>query len=94
MPKDRTSEVEFVATFLKGLREAKQRDILVKELQKAHPCRTGKGETVEIICQWEDVVEALKKAGLINSEGKEERPAKRRKKILIPTEMIDSGMIN
>ena len=92
--KEGTSEIEFVAAFLKGMREEKQRDALVRELQKAHPCRMSSGDTVEIICQWEDVVEALKWASLVESEGKEERPAKRRKKMLIPTEMIDNGLMN
>lgn len=92
MPKDRVREIEFVAAFVKGLRESKQRDILVRELQKVHPCQIGKSGTVEIICDWVDVAEALKKVGLIAVEMKEERPAKRRKKILIPKEMIDRGL--
>lgn len=91
--KDKTKEVEFITAFLKGFREAKQREIVVKELQKVHPCWTGKRGTVEIICEWKDVGEAMRKIGLIEPGG-EERPAKRRKKILIPMEMIESGMMN
>jgi hypothetical protein len=84
------TEMEFVGAFLKGLRETKQRDVLVKELQKAHQCCTGKDGRVEIICEWEDVAEALVKAGLVESEGRVGKPGKRRKRILIPKEMIEN----
>lgn len=75
-------EIEFVASFLRGLRDPKQRNVLFKKMQSMHPVRTG-SKGYEIICKWEDVGDALKDANLIPADGTE-RPAKKRRRMLIP----------
>jgi hypothetical protein len=96
--KDRQVEIEFIGQFIKGIREPKTRNMLVDELQQAHPCRTDKDGKVEILCEWMDVIEGLKKAGIVTveaGEGATQSPGagRKKKKILIPKELIESGMM-
>jgi hypothetical protein len=96
--KDRQVEIEFIGQFIKGIREPKTRNMLVDELQKANPCRTNKDGKVEILCEWMDVIEGLKKAGIVTVEVGEGAPQsqgarRKKKKILIPKELIESGMM-
>ena len=95
-PKDRHGEIDFVGQFIKGIQEPKTRSALVDELQKAHPCRTNKDGKVEVMCQWADVVEGLIKLGLLAVETErhlQSQGVRRKKKILIPKELIESGMM-
>jgi hypothetical protein len=95
--KGRHSQIDFIGQFIKGIQEPKTRNMLVDELQKAHPCRTNKDGKVEILCEWADVAEGLNKLGLLASERSEaprqSQVVRRKKKILIPRELIESGMM-
>jgi hypothetical protein len=96
--KDGHSEIEFIGQFVKGIQDPKTRNKLVDVLQKAHPCRTGKDGKVEILCEWTDVAEGLNKAGLLTAQPVESAASegagrKKKKKILIPRELIESGMM-
>lgn len=95
--KDRHSEIDFIGQFIKGIQEPKTRDMLVDELQKAHPCRTNKDGKVEILCEWADVAESLSELGLIIYEASgapvQSQRVRKKKKILIPRELIESGMM-
>lgn len=65
-------------------------------LQQAHPCRTNKDGKVEVLCEWADVTEGLTKAGTLvgeAGEGASQGAGRKRKKILIPREWIESGMM-
>lgn len=98
IPKDRLKEIEFIGHFIKGIQELQPRNALVGELQKAHPCRTNKDGKVEVLCEWADVAEGLNKVGLLSVESGEGAPqsqgvGKKKKKILIPREYIESGMM-
>lgn len=96
--RDHHQEIEFIGLFIKGIQEPKTRKTLVDELQKAHPCRTNKDGKVEVLCQWADVTEGLNKVGLLSAESVEGVPqsqgvGRKKKKILIPREYIESGMM-
>lgn len=98
LPKDRQVEIQFVRQFIKGLRDYRARKALINELQKAHACRTSQDGKVDILCEWIDVAEGLRKAGLISLEAGEgevqnQGAGRKRKKILIPRELIESGMM-
>lgn len=69
---DNMKEMEFVSTFLSGMRDKEQRNVMVKELQKAHQCRMGKDGTVEIDCEWKHVGNAMRKIGLLPTQLREE----------------------
>lgn len=76
MPDD-MKEVEFVSAFLGGLREPKQRDILIEELQKAHLCRKGKDGRMVINCKWGDVAKELIKTKLLPPDITVENPLRK-----------------
>ena len=65
-PKEKKFEIEFIAAFIKGVRDADTREALVEELQQQHQSRTKKDGKVEILCAWEDVGDAMRSAGLLN----------------------------
>ncbi|RFU31999.1 hypothetical protein B7463_g4304, partial [Scytalidium lignicola] len=62
VPKDR--EVEFIAAFIKGIKNASTRKKLVQKLMSIHPSTTKGKNEVEIICMWSDVEDGLRKANL------------------------------
>jgi hypothetical protein len=98
LPKDCYVEIEFIGQFIKGIQEPKTRNVLVDELQKVHPCRTNRDGKVEILCEWADVTEGLRKVGMLpvgSVEGvaQSQGVTKKKKKILIPREFIESGMM-
>ena len=97
LPKDRHIEIEFIGQFINGIQEAKARKALLDELQKVHPCRTNRDGKVEILCEWADVAEGLNKVGMLPIESVEgtaqNKRVTRKKKILIPKELIESGMV-
>jgi hypothetical protein len=72
---DAQLEVDFVSAFISGITDPKISNRLVSELQRAHPSRNKKDGRIEVLCDWDDVPEGLRKAGLL-SPGKE---ASRRK---------------
>jgi hypothetical protein len=85
-------EIDFVALFIKGIRESKTRQKLVNELQLIHPCRMKKDGKMEILCEWGDVREALVSAGLVERVAEEGEQAPRRKgNILVPRELIEGA---
>jgi len=63
--KDKAIEYEYVACFIKGLRDSKQRSNLVKELLKTNASRAGQDGKMEILCDWEDVGNSLRNIGLL-----------------------------
>lgn len=98
LPKDCHITIEFIRQFINGIQEPKTRNELVDELQKIHPCRTSRGGNVEILCEWADVAEGLSKLGMLPIESVEgatqdQRVTRKKKKILIPREFIESGMM-
>jgi hypothetical protein len=64
-PKDQELEIEFIALFIKGMRDEDKREVLVGELQQQHQSRTKKDGKVEILCKWKDVEGGMKSVGLI-----------------------------
>lgn len=94
LPKeDKPSDVEFVALFIKGMRDSRQRERLSTQLQLVHPSRTKKDLSVEVICEWEDVLETLKGMGRVvggaSGKGKEGTTRRRKRNILVPRDLID-----
>ncbi|KAF7958672.1 hypothetical protein EAE96_002206 [Botrytis aclada] len=67
--KSRKSRFEFIARFIRGLRNEDDRDVLLKQLQKKFQSRTTKDGFVEVMCGFSDVGEALRAAGLIAGSG-------------------------
>ena len=85
-------EINFVALFIKGLRDGSAREKLVNELQLIHPSKMKKDGQMEILCEWEDVPEALKSAGMVEIDAREgERPPRRKGNILVPRELIEGA---
>lgn len=72
MASDNLKEIEFVSTFLSGMRDTEQRKMMIKELQKAHQCRMGKNGRVEINCEWKDVGKVMTKLGLLPPDLRED----------------------
>ena len=64
-PKDQRFEIEFIATFINGVREPDQKQALVEELQQQYQSRTKKDGKVEILCAWKEVGEVMKSSGLL-----------------------------
>jgi hypothetical protein len=73
---DQKLEVEFIALFIKGMRDADKRDILVAELQQAHSSRTKKDGKIEVLCKWADVEEGMEATGLFKVENLSGGPKK------------------
>jgi hypothetical protein len=74
------------------------RNRLADALQKTHPCRTDKDGKLEILCEWTDVAAGLKEVGMVIAETGDINPqsqgaGRKKKKILIPRELIESGMM-
>ncbi|KAF5878475.1 uncharacterized protein Bfra_000641 [Botrytis fragariae] len=67
--KSRKSRFEFIARFIRGLLNEKDRDALLKQLQKEYQSRTTKDGFVEVLCGFSDVGEGLLAAGLIAGSG-------------------------
>jgi hypothetical protein len=98
LPKDCYVEIEFIGLFIKGIQEPKTRNALVDELQKVHPCRTNRDGKVEILCEWTDVAEGLRKVGMlpvgsVEGAAQSQGGTRKKKKILIPRQFIESGMM-
>jgi hypothetical protein len=72
-------EVDFISAFIKGITDSKISNKLITELQQLHPSRNRKDGTVEVLCDWEDIPEGLRKAGLL-SPAKE--PSRRMHRVL------------
>ena len=90
---DKNGEIEFVARFIKGMQTAFNRNLLLKQLEKTNPSITESGEQ-RVLCQWDDVAEALRSTGLIEpGVVVEVLPAKKKRRVLIPPEMIVDGMV-
>jgi len=90
---DKSGEIEFVARFVKGIHTASNRKLLIKQLEKTNPSFTESGEQ-QILCEWSEVAEALKSLGLTEPEEVSGAPpAKKKRRVLIPPEMIKDGMI-
>ncbi|TGO65346.1 hypothetical protein BOTNAR_0079g00130 [Botryotinia narcissicola] len=60
---------EFIARFIRGLRNENDRAVLLKQLQKKFQSRTTKDGFVEVMCRFSDVGEGLLAAGLIAESG-------------------------
>jgi hypothetical protein len=70
-------EVDFVSAFISGITDSKTSSRLISELQRAHPSRNRKDGRIEVLCDWDDISEGLRKAGLL-SPAKEESRRKHR----------------
>ncbi|KAH8586325.1 hypothetical protein B0O99DRAFT_74148 [Bisporella sp. PMI_857] len=86
-------EIEFVASFLGGIREINNQEKLIKQLQKTCPSARKDGK-VQILCKWVEVGHALRltnlaKCGLLDAT----QSTKRRKRILLLPELMESGMM-
>ena len=87
-------QIDFVALFVKGIRDSKAREKLVNELQLIHPSKMKKDGKMEILCEWDDVSDALRSARLIEMGDKEGEQAPRRKRnILVPKESIEGAFM-
>jgi len=66
---------------------------LLKELEKTNPSFTESGEQ-KILCEWNDVADALRSSRMIEpKEATGAPPAKKKRRVLIPPEMIKDGMV-
>lgn len=91
---DKNTEIEFVATFIEGIRDTKEREMLVWQLQSTCASCVDTDGKVRILCEWSDVLDGLRRCGLVEAENGGDAPlAKKRRKILIPKELIDRGMM-
>ena len=90
---DKSEEIKFVAKFVKGIQNDSKRSLLIKQLEKTNPSFTESGEQ-QILCEWSDVAEALISSGLVEQEeAVGAPPARKKRRVLIPPEMIKDGMM-
>ncbi|KAH8815098.1 hypothetical protein F5884DRAFT_895043 [Xylogone sp. PMI_703] len=87
VPKER--EVEFVAAFIKGIKNVSIRKNLVQQLMSIHPSTTKSNNQVEVICTWLDVEDGLRKANLALLTTPDV-PSKKKKRMIIPPQMLGS----
>ncbi|KAE9381500.1 hypothetical protein N431DRAFT_425071 [Stipitochalara longipes BDJ] len=59
-------EVDFVSAFISGITDPKIKNRLIAELQQLHPSRNRKDGRIEVLCDWDDIPDGLKKAGLLS----------------------------
>lgn len=59
-------EVDFVSAFISGITDSKIKNRLIAELQQLHPSRNRKDGRIEVLCDWDDIPEGLRKAGLLS----------------------------
>ena len=59
-------DVDFVSAFISGIADSKISSRLISELQRAHPSRNKKDGRIEVLCDWDDIPEGLRKAGLLS----------------------------
>jgi len=59
-------EVDFVSAFIGGFTSQNMKNKLTAELQQLHPSRKTKDGRIEVLCDWEDIPEGLRKAGLLS----------------------------
>jgi hypothetical protein len=76
---DPQMEIDFISSFIKGIADPKTGNKLLTELQQLHPSRSRKDGSIEVLCDWDDVPEGLRRAGLL-SPSKE--PSRRKPKVL------------
>ncbi|KAG9241703.1 hypothetical protein BJ878DRAFT_519263 [Calycina marina] len=88
-------ERDFVAHFIKGIREEQKRKSLVTQLVANHPAFIEAGEQT-IVCEWKDLGWALKKCGFLQSGDIDETmpPPKKRRRNWIPQELIDEILMD
>ena len=63
---DAQLEVDFVSAFISGITDPKIKSRLISELQQLHPSRNRKDGRIEVLCEWDDIPEGLRKAGLLS----------------------------
>jgi hypothetical protein len=73
-PLEQKVEIEFIASFIKGMSDEKDRKILIEELQQEHQSRTKKDGRIEILCQWNDVGDVMENTGLLEKRKVGSRP--------------------
>lgn len=76
---DPKMEIDFISAFIKGIADSKIGNKLLTELQQLHPSRSRKDGRIEVLCDWDDVPEGLRRAGLL-SPSKE--PSRRKHRVL------------
>jgi len=76
---DPQMEIDFISAFIKGMADSKIGNKLLTELQQLHPSRSRKDGRIEVLCDWDDVPEGLRRAGLL-SPSKE--PSRRNHRVL------------
>ena len=80
VPEDQKLEIEFIALFIKGLRDEDKKEILIGELQQQHQSRTKKDGKVEILCKWNDVGQGMIDAKLITTGNMSADPKEKKAK--------------
>ncbi|KAB8302249.1 hypothetical protein EYC80_005692 [Monilinia laxa] len=68
--KQRRIQFEFIARFIRGLLGERDRDALIKQLQKKFASRTTKDGLIEVMCGFADVGDAMEAAGLLRSRNR------------------------
>jgi hypothetical protein len=76
---DPQMEVDFISAFIKGITDSKISNKLITELQQLHPSRIRKDGWVEVLCDWEDIPEGLRRAGMLSPA---KNPSRRKHRIL------------
>jgi hypothetical protein len=81
--------VDFVNTFLRGITNIKTKDKLIGELQQLHPSRVKADGWIEIICEWSDVEDGMRRAHVWGETDKETTSKKRKGRILNHRHLVD-----
>lgn len=91
-------EVTFIAAFIKGITSESARDRLVDELRQSHPSINKKDGRIEILCEWGDVLEGMKRAGLLDGRGGKDKHNEvylsKKKRLLDPRSQVETGFNN
>lgn len=85
---DANFDVQFVSAFLRGIEVAKNREKLVDELRQFHPSRVMENKWIDIICEWDDVEDAIHRAGLFV----EAKANKRQGRFMNPRTMVETNI--
>lgn len=87
-------DVHFVGAFLRGIESVKARDKLVDELRQLHPSKVMENKRIDIMCEWEDVEDAIHRAGLFVEVVKAKRQGRfmNPKSFMNPRTMVETDI--
>ncbi len=87
-------EIDFITNFIKGINETKNRQKLLDDLSQIHPSKRKMNGFVEILCDWDELLEGIKRVGMWDTNS--EKESKKRKRILAgrgePRGMVETSL--